>query len=51
MNKLQREIELNKAQVINTEAEKEKSKELIEGLLETVSGRWVNAFANWTKSL
>ncbi|WP_340617663.1 XyeA family cyclophane-containing RiPP triceptide [Xenorhabdus entomophaga] len=51
MSKLQREITENKAQITNSDKKKAQRKELVDGLLDTVSGGWVNAFANWSKSL
>ncbi|MBC8946815.1 MULTISPECIES: XyeA family cyclophane-containing RiPP triceptide [Xenorhabdus] len=51
MSKLQREIAENKAQVTNSDKNKTQSKELVDNLLDTVSGGWVNAFANWSKAL
>lgn len=49
MSKLQREIASNKTQLINADDKKVERKVLVDSLLDTVSGGWVNAFANWTK--
>ncbi|CCP02667.1 hypothetical protein BN439_1599 [Erwinia amylovora Ea644] len=51
MSKLQREITSNKAQLVNADARKMQRKVLVDSLLDTVSGGWVNAFANWTKRI
>ncbi|MCC8379401.1 MULTISPECIES: XyeA family cyclophane-containing RiPP triceptide [unclassified Xenorhabdus] len=51
MSKLQREIAENKSQIVNSDKNKTQRKELVDGLLDTVSGGWVNAFGNWSKSL
>lgn len=48
MSKLQREIASNKTQLINADDKKVERKVLVDSLLDTVSGGWVNAFANWT---
>lgn len=49
MSKLQREIASNRAQLNNTDDKRAQRKVLVDSLLDTVSGGWVNAFANWTK--
>lgn len=49
MSKLQREIASNKTKLINADDKKVERKVLVDSLLDTVSGGWVNAFANWTK--
>lgn len=49
MSKLQREIASNKTKLINADDKKVERKVLVDSLLDTVSGGWVNSFANWTK--
>lgn len=51
MSRLQSEIALNKVQVKSTDAQKAQRKELVDGLLDSVSGGWVKAFVNWPKRL
>lgn len=49
MSKLQREIASNKTKLNNADDKRVERKVLVDSLLDTVSGGWVNAFANWTK--
>ncbi|MDE9427560.1 XyeA family putative rSAM-modified RiPP [Xenorhabdus bovienii] len=51
MSKLQREIALNNAQVIKTSEKKQERKVLVENLMDSVSGGWVNVFARWDKAI
>lgn len=51
MKKLKREIERNNCQLTDVDVvtKKVERKALVDGLLDTVSGGWVNAFVNWPK--
>ncbi|QUG74970.1 putative rSAM-modified RiPP, XyeA family [Erwinia sp. E602] len=51
MKTLKREIERNNCQLTDVDVvtKKAERKALVDGLLDTVSGGWVNAFANWPK--
>ncbi len=51
MSKLQREIALNNAKVINNSEKKQERKVLVENLMDSVSGGWVNVFARWDKAI
>ncbi|CDM92155.1 conserved protein of unknown function [Xenorhabdus bovienii] len=51
MRKLQREIALNNAKVINNSEKKQERKVLVENLMDSVSGGWVNVFARWDKAI
>ncbi|MBP2169601.1 putative rSAM-modified RiPP (XyeA family) [Erwinia toletana] len=51
MSKLQHEIASNKARLNNADDKKAQRKILVDSLLDTVSGGWINAFANWTKRI
>ncbi len=50
MSKLQREIASQKSYLENRDDKKAQRKELVDSLLDTVSGGWINAFANWSKA-
>ncbi|AYA41837.1 putative rSAM-modified RiPP, XyeA family [Xenorhabdus nematophila] len=50
MSKLQREIAANKAQLSHEDKKKTQHKELVDSLLDTVSGGWINAFGNWERA-
>ncbi|SFN73191.1 XyeA family cyclophane-containing RiPP triceptide [Xenorhabdus japonica] len=51
MSELQREIALNNAQVINSSEKKQERKELVENLMDSVSGGWINVFARWNRAI
>ncbi|CDH04253.1 conserved hypothetical protein [Xenorhabdus bovienii str. oregonense] len=51
MSKLQREIDLNNAQVINSSEKKQERKELVENMMDSVSGGWLNVFVRWDRAI
>ncbi len=51
MSKLSKEITENNAEVKLSPHEKNTRKELVESMLNSVSGGWVNVFARWDKQI
>lgn len=50
MSKLAKEITTNKATLTVAANKKDAQKALIQSMLDSVSGGWVNAFARWSRS-
>lgn len=50
MSKLVKEITDNKATTTVNSDKKEAQKALVQSLLDSISGGWVNAFARWSRS-
>lgn len=51
MSKLKLEIASNNAELIDADDKKEQRKELVDSLLDTVSGGWVNGDVTWTRRI
>lgn len=50
MSQLAKEIATNKAAVTVPADKKDAQKALVQSMLDSVSGGWVNAFARWSRS-